>query len=100
MAVARLLLDENGSRGESSQAGDATMGYIAKLVRDGFPVLERLKKEAMVPPKAKLRVGTHFAEAVGAERRFGTDLLHHVADRHSRDRVGEEARLMLRSEGL
>jgi HEAT repeat protein len=100
MAVARLLLDENGSRGENTQAGDATMGYIAGLVRDGFPVLDRLKKEAMVPPKAKLRVGSHFAEAVGAERRFGSDLLHHVADKHGRDRVGEEARLMLRAEGL
>ena len=100
MAIARLLLDEKGAQSDSPQTGDATMGYIAGLVRDGFPILDRLKKEAMVPPNAKLRVGSHFADAVGVERRFGADLLHHVADKHSRDRVGEEARLMLRAEGL
>ena len=45
-----------------------------------------------------LRIGTHFAEAVGTERRFGTELLRHLATR-TKGRAGEEARYALRSVG-
>jgi len=100
LAVARLLVDAgHHTNGEAAGAGDATMGYISVLVRRGFPVFERIKKENMLEPSALLRVGTHFAEAVGEERRFGVELLHHLADRHSKDRMGEQARMILRSEG-
>jgi hypothetical protein len=36
---------------------------------------------------------------VGAERRFGTDLLQHLAQR-TKGRAGDEARLALRTAGI
>ena len=101
LALSRLLFDAAQKRdADEAPAGDATMGYFALLVREGFPVLDRLKRESMVAPDELLRVGEHFTEAVGDERRFGAELLHHVADKHGRRRAGEEARSRLRAEGL
>ncbi|MHC4078216.1 MAG: HEAT repeat domain-containing protein, partial [Planctomycetota bacterium] len=101
MALARLIMDhEEGRAGVAVHTGDATMGYIAGLVRDGFPVLDRLKKESMLEPEDLLRVGRHFNESIGPERRFGTELLRHVADKHAKLKAGEEARMMIRSAGL
>ena len=101
LAVARLMVDGNGGRaGERKGAGDATMGYFSSLVRDGFPLAERLKKEGQLSPDDLFRVGRHFASGVAQERRFGGELLHHVADKHARRKVGEEAKLTLRAEGL
>ena len=34
------------------------------------------------------------------ERRFGVDLLQFVADKHGRQKAGEEARMVLRAEGF
>lgn len=101
MALARLIMDhEEGRAGMSQHTGDATMGYIAGLVRDGFPVLERLKKESMLEPEDLLRVGRHFNESIGPERRFGTQLLRYVAEKHGKVKAGEEARMMIRTAGL
>ena len=101
MALARLLMDhEEGRAGIAQHTGDATMGYIAGLVRDGFPVLERLKKESMLEPEDLLRVGRHFNESIGPERRFGTELLRYVAEKHGKVKAGEEARMMIRTAGL
>ncbi len=101
MALARLIMDhEEGRSGMTLHTGDATMGYIAALVRDGFPVLDRLKKESMLEPEDLLRVGRHFNESIGPERRFGTELLRYVADKHGKVKAGEEARMMIRAAGL
>ena len=108
LAVTRLILDHLESErpklaedeDDSTSSGDATMGHFAKLVRDGFGLIERLKKESQLAPEALLRVGRHFADGVQVERRFGADLLEYVASKHSRARAGEEARLIMRAEGL
>jgi hypothetical protein len=100
LAVARLLQDGQHHKTSRGTNGDATMGWFAGLVREGFPVFDRLRREAQVTPEGMLRVGMHFATAVGPERRFGADLLQHLAEKHRRQRAGEEARLLLRSEGL
>jgi hypothetical protein len=68
------------------------------LVRAGFPLQERLRKESSLVPEALLRIATHFAEAVGEERRFGTDLLQYLAGR-KKGRAGDEARVALRAVG-
>ena len=41
-------------------------------------------------------VATHFSSAVGTERRFGTELLKHLAAR-KKGRAGDEARVVLRA---
>lgn len=99
LALTRLLIDDQATR-DPGQVGDATMGYFAKLVREDFPLLDRLKKESMVTPEGLLRVGSHFAEGVSNERRFGADMLHYVSEKHSRHRAGEEALSMLKTGGL
>jgi hypothetical protein len=99
LALCRLLLDVAAHRDGHATAGDATMGYFALLIRDRFPVLDRIKRESMLEPEDLLRVGQHFTDAVGEERRFGTALLLHLADKHPRRRAGEEARQVLRIEG-
>ncbi|MCC7064318.1 MAG: HEAT repeat domain-containing protein [Planctomycetes bacterium] len=81
------------------QVGNATMGFFTALVRSGFPLADRLRKESVLSPEALLRIATHFADAVGLERRFGTDLLQHLATR-TKGRAGEEARVALRTAGV
>lgn len=101
LALARLLTDQtNGQLDRSGGVGDATMGYFTTLVRAGFPLVDRLKKESQVTAEALLRLGSHFAEGVASERRFGVDLLQFIADRHPRQKAGEEARIVLRVEGF
>jgi hypothetical protein len=101
LALARLIKDhEEGRAGMVNHTGDATMGYIAGLVRDRFPVFDRLKKESMLAPEDLLRVGRHFNASIGPEQRLGTDMLVYVAEKHARLKAGEEARMMIRSEGL
>lgn len=98
LALTRLLLDLSRPMLEQSQPGNATMGFFAVLVRDGFPLIERLRKESALPPEALLRIATHFVGSVAAERRFGADLLQHLAAR-TKGRAGEEAKLVLRTVG-
>ena len=105
LAVARLMMDAkeghpNDAAGEGNTVGDATMGYFSVLIREGFPVLDRVKKEGQLEPDDLFRLARHFATGVAAERRFGGELLHFVATKHGRRKVGEEAKLVLRSEGL
>jgi hypothetical protein len=99
LALTRMLLDFSRPQAEGTQPGNATMGFFLGLLRDGFPLAERLRKESMVTPEALLRLATYFAETVGPERRFGAEMLQHLATRN-RGRAGEEARLALRSAGL
>lgn len=98
LAVTKLLHDATQPATEQASPGNPTMGFFATLVRSGFPLAERLRKEAAVTPEAMLRVATHFAEAVGDERRFGTELLQYLAGR-TKGRAGDEARVALRAVG-
>lgn len=98
LALTKLLHDATQSPNESAAPGNSTMGFLATLVRDGFPLMERLRKESVVTPELLLRVATHFTEGVGAERRFGTELLQHLATR-TRGRAGDEAKVVLRAVG-
>lgn len=96
LALTRLLVDSSSPDKEDRTPGNATMGFFTTLVRNGFPLMERLRRESSVTPEALLYIATHFAQAVGEERRFGTDLLKHLATRN-KGRAGEEARFALRA---
>jgi hypothetical protein len=61
--------------------------------------MERLRRESSVTPESMLSIATHFAQGVGDERRFGTELLKHLATRN-KGRPGEEARFALRANGV
>lgn len=98
LALTKLLHDMARPAAEDGAPGNPTMGFFASLVRAGFPVVERLRKESAVTPEAMLRVATHFVNGVGSERKFGTELLQHLAGR-SKGRAGDEARVALRAVG-
>jgi len=99
LAVTRFLQDTGRPGAEASSPGNAAMGFFTALLREGFPLLDRLKKDASLPPEQQLRLGAYFAETVGSERRFGQELLQHLASRH-KGRTGEEARHALRAVGF
>ena len=98
LALTKLLHDAAQPAVESAAPGNSTMGFLATLLRSGFPVFDRLRKESAMTPELLLRVATHFATAVGPERRFATELLQHLAAR-SKGRAGDEARVALRAVG-
>jgi HEAT repeat protein len=98
LALTKLLHDAAQPAVENGAPGNSTMGFLATLLRGGFPVFERLRKESAMTPELLLRVATHFATAVGPERRFATELLQHLASR-TKGRAGDEARVALRAVG-
>lgn len=98
LAVTNLHRHQHQNGVDHAPVGDATMGFFALLVRDGFPLAARLRKEASVTSEDLLRIASHFARGVGAERRFGTDVLQYLATR-TKGQAGDEARLALRSVG-
>jgi hypothetical protein len=102
LALTKLLADAvatSDANAETSAPGNPTMGFFAALVRDGFPLFERLRKENSATPELLLRIATHFSNGVGPERRFGTELLQHLATR-TRGRAGDEAKVALRAVGV
>lgn len=99
LALTKLLVDmAHAASGQASSApGNPTMGFFATLVRHGFPLADRLRKESVVKPEALLHVATHFTAAVGPERRFAAELLQHLTK--TKGRAGEEAKVALRTVG-
>jgi HEAT repeat protein len=98
LAFTKLLHDAAQPAAENTPPGNSTMGFLAALVRNGFPVLERLRKESSMTPDLMLRVAQHFVAAVGPERKLATDLLQHLATR-TKGRAGDEAKVALRAVG-
>jgi len=98
IALTKLLASADEAEG-SGPPGNSTMGFFTVLIRNEFPLSDRLKRESAVKPDMLLRIATYYTTAVGAERRFGTDLLQHLAQR-TKGRAGDEARLALRSTGV
>ena len=98
LALTKLLHDAEQPAVESAAPGNSTMGFLATLLRAGFPLLDRLRKEPAMTPELLLRVATHFSAAVGPERRFATELLQHLAAR-TKGRASDEARVVLRAVG-
>jgi hypothetical protein len=98
IAVIKLLASADEIEG-SGTPGNSTMGFFSVLIRAGFPLFDRLKRESAIKPEMLLRVATYFTQTVGAERRFGTELLQHLANR-TKGRAGDEARLVLRTAGM
>lgn len=97
LGLTRLLVDQ-ARPAESEVPGNPAMGFFAVLVRENFPLLERLRKEAMLGPDGVLRVARHFLQGVGAERRFGLDALMFLATR-TKGPASAEAKTTLRTVG-
>jgi hypothetical protein len=98
LAVTRLLQDALRPGAEAATPGNAAMGFFLGLMRDGFPLLDRIKKDNALPPEQQLKLGSYFAQTVGADRRFGQELLAHLSKRH-KGRIGDEVKLAMRAAG-
>ncbi len=98
LALTKLMHDATQPAVENAAPGNPTMGFLAVLIRNGFPLFDRLRKESAMTPELMLRIATHFAAAVGAERKLATELLQFLATR-TKGRAGDEARLVLRAVG-
>lgn len=98
LAVTKLLHDASLPATETSAPGNSAMGFVATLLRAGYPLLGRLCKEPAVTPELLLKVANHFRGAVGPEQRFALDLLQHLAKR-TKGRAADDAKIALRSVG-
>jgi hypothetical protein len=97
LALARFLQDVHTTPTEDGAApGNAAMGFFTTLLRQGFDLLERVRKDTSVPPELQLRLASYFANSVGAERRFGTELLQMLATR-TKGKTADDARMALRA---
>ena len=56
LALARFLQDSMRVQSEDAAPGNAAMGFFAALLREGFALLERLKKETSLDPDHLLRL--------------------------------------------
>ncbi len=99
LAATRLLADAARPESEDAAPGNAAMGFFTALLREGFPLLERVQKDTGLPPEQQLKLASYFAQTVGAERRFGQELLVHLAKRH-KGKIADEVRGALRSAGF
>ena len=100
-----VTVAEHGTVSKAAELLHITQPALSRQLRGlehqvGFPLFERLKKESMLQPEDLLRVGRHFNGSIGPEQRFGGEVLHYVAKKHAKAKVGEEARMMIRAEGL
>lgn len=98
LAVTKLLHDASLPATETSAPGNSAMGFVATLLRAGYPLLGRLCKEPAITPDLLFKVASHFRGAVGPEQRFAVDLLQHLAKR-TKGRAADEAKIVLRSVG-
>jgi hypothetical protein len=98
LAVTKLLHDASLPATESSAPGNSAMGFVATLLRAGYPLLGRLCKEPAVTPEVLLKVANHFRAAVGPEQRFALELLQYLAKR-TKGRAADDAKVALRSVG-
>jgi HEAT repeat protein len=61
-----------------------------------FPVFETLRKEKNLAPEDYFALGFGLVERNGQERGLGIDLLEHVAEKFSRNKIGKSAKNKLK----
>lgn len=98
LAITKLLMDASRPAGEALSPGNSGMGFFAALLRSGYPLFDRLRKEAAVSADLLLKVAAHFRGAVGPEQRFAADVLQHLATR-TKGSAAEDAKVALRIVG-
>jgi HEAT repeat protein len=97
MAVTTLLM-----RGRDRQApeGDPVIGHLSHLIRSGYKLLGRLKRERMLDHEDLLYIGQRFVERLNEERRFGTEILSWLIEKVPEAKAAIQAMQKLKIEGL
>ncbi|MHC5019665.1 MAG: HEAT repeat domain-containing protein [Planctomycetota bacterium] len=80
---------------------DPALREFTALIRDGaVRIAKKVFAEKVIGPAHLLYLACHFAERVDDERRFGAELLKHVASRFRRRPEGQVATAKIAAEGL
>ncbi len=96
LGVTKLLHDAARPADENAPPGNSGMGFFAALLRAGYPLLDRLRKEPAITADLLFKVAAHFRGAVGPEQRFAAEALQHLATR-TKGRAAEDAKVALRT---
>ena len=97
LAITTLLM--RGSEPDLTE-GDPVIGHLCHLVRDGFPLLQKIKREKQLGTDDVLYLGNRFVERLNEERRFGSDLLAWLIDKEPEAKESIQAMQKLKVEGL
>ncbi len=84
----------------SFRLSDYCLEHISIMLADdakGFR--KKLLAEKVLDPDDLYYVGYHFSEQQNAERRFGIELLTHIASKHAKTEAGKQAKKKLKVEG-
>ncbi len=99
LMLATLKISEK-SRSRSSRAADPALDHAARLLAENPREFKsRLLSEKILTDEDYLYLGVHFSERLNEERRFGADLLRHLANRWPRRQSAKAARQKLQLEG-
>lgn len=95
-----MLKTSEKSRSRSSRAADPALEHAARLlIENPRDFKARLLAEEILTDEDCLYLGFHFSERLNEERRFGADLLRHVATQWPRRQSAKNARQKLQLEG-
>ena len=95
LTLARLKASKK-ERDRAFRRSDFSLDHISELLAvDGKGFRQRLFAEPALDDEDFLYLGTHFFELKNEERRFGADLLRHVAARWPRKQSARAARARL-----
>ncbi|MCB9882648.1 MAG: hypothetical protein H6832_12575 [Planctomycetes bacterium] len=80
--------------------GDPVIGHLCILVREGFPLVARLKREKNLETDHALYLGQRFVERLNEERKFGFELLNWLIEKRPEAKEAIQAMQKLKVEGL
>ncbi len=80
--------------------GDPVLGHLSTLLRSGFPLFQRIKKERLLRNEDKLYLGVKFLDRLQEEKRFGYELLEHLVQKDPESKEAVQALQKLKIEGL
>ncbi|MCC8180196.1 MAG: hypothetical protein LIP23_04695, partial [Planctomycetes bacterium] len=99
LMLATLKISEK-SRSRGSRAADPALEHVSRLLAENPREFKaRLLSEKILTDDDYLYLGFHFSERLNEERRFGADLLRHVALRWPRRQSAKLAKQKLQLEG-
>ena len=99
LMLASLKISEK-SRSRGSRASDPALEHISRLLAENPREFKsRFITEKILTDDDYLYIGFHFSERLNEERRFGADMLRHVATRWPRRQSAKMAKQKLLLEG-
>ncbi|MFQ5505564.1 MAG: HEAT repeat domain-containing protein, partial [Planctomycetota bacterium] len=78
LALTTLLMRDTHP---ASSEGDSVIGHFCHLLKQGYNLFERIRREKMLGTDDMLYLGNRFVERLNEEKRFGSDLLNYLIKR-------------------